>query len=216
MAITNTSANPRFDWLGGANPGAIEAQEAAGQKELVNSTQFPTDLGYDGKKEDYEALGFVFGHVNPKDPMFQDVQLPEGWYRGASDHSMWSYIYDTEDRRRVAIFYKAAFYDRSANAGLLSEASQVTEAQSKTSNDVYDDMRYPQWRHGRDKRDGENIVQEYSECKLDEKGDIIVERPDGDVGYAMTGVRTTVTIAPDGTIVSTVTITDGPTFESIR
>lgn len=29
--VTNTADNPRYDWIGGRNPRAIEAQEAAGQ-----------------------------------------------------------------------------------------------------------------------------------------------------------------------------------------
>lgn len=97
--------------------GAIEAQEAQGQRSFVNSTQIPIDGNY---TKDYQkqlkALGFVLGE--PTDDLFMQAELPEGWKKEASDHSMWSYIVDDKGRRRASIFYKAAFYDRSAHMGL--------------------------------------------------------------------------------------------------
>jgi hypothetical protein len=42
-----------------------------------------------------------------------------------SDHAMWSYLVDELGRERVSIFYKAAFYDRSAHMSLTSLGSYV-------------------------------------------------------------------------------------------
>lgn len=39
--VKNTAKNPRFEWLFGGNPNAIEAQEQQGQKELLESSQLP-------------------------------------------------------------------------------------------------------------------------------------------------------------------------------
>ena len=89
----------------------IEVMEAEGQAQVVNSDVLPIEMN-GGKRGDYEALGFVFGDV--VDDLFQAVTLPGGWRREGSDHSMWSYVVDAEGSRRVAVFYKAAFYDRRA------------------------------------------------------------------------------------------------------
>jgi len=100
---------------------AITDQEAQGQRELVNSSTIPTDLGdrfsssYPSNQSILESFGFKFYGEVPGDSIFQYVDLPEGWIRKASDHSMWSHIDDTKGRARCNIFYKAAFYDRSAH-----------------------------------------------------------------------------------------------------
>jgi hypothetical protein len=96
-----------------ASPGGIEAQERAGQAEVVGGTYLPTRLNH-GEPEDFAALGFTFGDPDPEDPMFRPATLPDGWKREGSSHAMWSYIVDERGIRRVSIFYKAAFYDRSA------------------------------------------------------------------------------------------------------
>jgi len=116
--ITNTSTDPVTPYLvlaegisdGGS--GAIEAMEKRGQTELVNSDRLPTDTG--SSDEAFLALGFTFGDPDPSDPLFRPASLPPGWKRQASDHDIWSYLVDEFGRRRVAIFYKAAFYDRRA------------------------------------------------------------------------------------------------------
>lgn len=93
-------------------PGYIEAQEAAGQRQLVEGVSFPV-MG--GQESELVAMGFVLGEPYADDPMFRDVKLPDGWSRKATDHSMHSVIVDNKGRERVGIFYKAAFYDRSAS-----------------------------------------------------------------------------------------------------
>ena len=108
-------------WVMGGNPNAILKQEAEGQRSFVNSETLPTDMGrhreYDAKAI-LEAAGAKFVCVVPDDPMFQVVELPKGWKKVATDHSMWSKLVDDKGRERASIFYKAAFYDRSAHMSL--------------------------------------------------------------------------------------------------
>ena len=100
-------------------PGAIEASEAQGQRELVNSTQLPTDM--DAKcRAALEAAGVKFGPASPGDPMFCSAELPAGWQKKATDHAMYSDLVDEKGSAVAAIFYKAAFYDRSAHMYLKS------------------------------------------------------------------------------------------------
>lgn len=131
---TNTTEETRqnpmgflLDALVGGSSNAIELQEAQGQRELVNSTTFPTDMGrysdYDTKAI-LEAAGIKFGEVVEGDPMFQHVELPAGWKKVATDHSMWSNLLDDKGRVRAQIFYKAAFYDRSAHMSLACRFGQ--------------------------------------------------------------------------------------------
>jgi hypothetical protein len=112
--VTNTSkdgVNPH--WVMGGNPGAIEEQEAQGQKELMNSTQLPAKVD-EGLKKELEEAGVVFGEPDANDPLFCDATLPPGWKKQATDHSMWSKLVDDQGQERASIFYKAAFYDRDA------------------------------------------------------------------------------------------------------
>jgi hypothetical protein len=104
----------------------IRAQEKAGQSQLVNSQMLPTKILHGGKQEDFEALGFTFGFTDPDDPLFQRATLPSGWSKQPTDHDMWSKIVDEHGRERVGIFYKAAFYDRSAHMFLASVRSYVS------------------------------------------------------------------------------------------
>lgn len=102
------------NFIAASTPGGIERQEAAGQQELVNGTNFPIDMS--PNREAFEKMGFVFGQQ--VDDIFFSAKLPAGWKKEATDHSMWSYITDAQGRKRAAIFYKAAFYDRRARATL--------------------------------------------------------------------------------------------------
>jgi len=113
------------DAMGSGSPSSfIERQEREGQRELVNSDRLPADVR---DREQFEALGFTFGDPDPGDPLFCPATLPEGWKREASSHDMWSYITDEHGRKRVAVFYKAAFYDRSAFMRLESLDWYVTQ-----------------------------------------------------------------------------------------
>ena len=110
----------------------IEASEAAGQQEFVESAEFPKDLrpwrrydasASDEAREKLEALGFVFGE--DVDELFQKVTLPEGWKFKALDHSMWNALIDANGQERASIFYKAAFYDRRAHASFYEGALEA-------------------------------------------------------------------------------------------
>lgn len=106
----------------GVNPNAIVAQEAEGQHELVNSDVLPTEISADGRIT-LERAGVKFGELVPGDPIFQHVELPQGWKKQPTDHSMWSDLVDEKGRKRGAIFYKAAFYDRLASMSTVSRFS---------------------------------------------------------------------------------------------
>lgn len=93
--------------------GAIEAQEARGQRELVESEQLPVRM-MGVTDADLITLGFTLGEPTPGDKLFRPATLPPGWKKQATDHSMWSKIVDESGRERFSIFYKASFYDRDA------------------------------------------------------------------------------------------------------
>ncbi|HUC01359.1 MAG TPA: hypothetical protein VMA75_00440 [Candidatus Paceibacterota bacterium] len=125
QAPTNTTEatkrNPAgflLDALVVGSSNAIELQVSQGQRELVNSTTLPTQMGgcrdYDTKKI-LEAAGVKFGEVVEDDDLFQYVELPAGWKKVSTDHSMHSNLVDDKGRVRARIFYKAAFYDRRAD-----------------------------------------------------------------------------------------------------
>jgi hypothetical protein len=110
MTIANTTKTATI--LDGL-PGMIEASERRGQAQLVSSTLLPSDMS--GQRELFEKFGFKFGERVKYDPMFIHAELPAGWSKKETDHSMWSKIVDERGVDRVAVFYKAAFYDRSAH-----------------------------------------------------------------------------------------------------
>lgn len=118
--VTNNSTketNPQ--WLFGGNPNAILQQEAVGQEELCNSCQLPVECE-SGTKEALQSAGVVFGKPMESDPIFCEATLPTGWKKVATDHSMWSDLVDDSGTIRANIFYKAAFYDRSAFMRLIT------------------------------------------------------------------------------------------------
>jgi hypothetical protein len=92
-------------------PGGIERQEAQGQADFVANNTLPIKCNY-CKRSELEGMGIVFGE--PVDSLFIAVQLPPGWKKQRTDHSMWSELLDDKGRKRASIFYKAAFYDRDA------------------------------------------------------------------------------------------------------
>lgn len=128
MTIDNTRDRSKRDPFGmflemAANPhGAIEAQEARGQAQLVASTQLPAQ----GDWDKLEALGFVKGAPTPGDDLFVEATLPDGWTKERTDHSMWSVIKDTRGIERVSVGYKAAFYDRWAQISVKDVGYSVS------------------------------------------------------------------------------------------
>ena len=113
--VTNTAARLQAPpWMGGVPPSMIEAQEARGQRELVESDVLPT--ANPEVWERLEAMGVVRGEQVPGDPLFTYCTLPDGWTkRAAPDHSMWSDLLDADGEAVAGIFYKAAYYDRKAD-----------------------------------------------------------------------------------------------------
>ena len=95
---------------------AVEAQEADGQRSFTTSDTLPTMMGL-GDRVALEQAGVVFGEKVDGDEIFTYVTLPAGWKKVASPagDSRWTELHDDKDRCRASIFYKAAFYDRSAN-----------------------------------------------------------------------------------------------------
>lgn len=78
------------------------------------------------RKKIFEKIGIKFGDSVDGDPMFQEVTLPDGWKKVSTGHSMWSDLVDDKGRRRAGIFYKAAFYDRSAHMNIVGRFSTDT------------------------------------------------------------------------------------------
>lgn len=115
----------------------IEDQEAQGQQSFVNSTTLPTNIMTDNGQKILEKAGVVFGDVVEGDRMFQYVTLPDGWEKKPTDHSMWSELADDKGRKRAGIFYKAAFYDRSAHMSLDRRYRCTYDYERKDAEGVY-------------------------------------------------------------------------------
>lgn len=97
-------------------PGGIEAQEAAGQRQLVGGGWMPREmirLHYSGdSRMDLERMGFQVTGIT--DSLFYFVEMPPGWQVISTEHSRLSNLLDDQGRRRARIIYDAAFYDRRA------------------------------------------------------------------------------------------------------
>jgi hypothetical protein len=115
--------NPALGLIASVGDGIAE-MEAAGQAQLVQSTKLPAELSY-STREDFEALGFVFGDLVDGDPLFREMKLPAGWSKRATDHDMHSEVVDERGIARVGVFYKAAFYDRRADMTITSVGYNV-------------------------------------------------------------------------------------------
>jgi hypothetical protein len=116
--------------------GYIERMEADGQRQLVGSTELPTQTR--GTDDEFVKLGFAFGDPDSADPLFRPATLPHGWRKERSDHAMWSHILDEQGRRRVSIFYKAAFYDRDAFMSLETVYGYASKLAYDDALPVYD------------------------------------------------------------------------------
>jgi hypothetical protein len=117
-------------------PGGIEAQEAAGQVTFCASAILPKDC----PRDKLEALGVKFGKDH--DDIFVCVILPAGWKKQATDHSMHSDLLDGKGRKRGSIFYKAAFYDRSARMHLVPRYSVDSFIRCDSQGNVQPDVDY--------------------------------------------------------------------------
>jgi hypothetical protein len=111
-----------LDWLlramaTGSSSDAIYQQEAAGQESFAQSETLPTDMSEDARNA-LEKSGVKFLGIIEDDPIFQYVELPEGWQKKPTSHSMYTDLVDANGKKRASIFYKAAFYDRSARLNI--------------------------------------------------------------------------------------------------
>jgi hypothetical protein len=104
-----------FDARVAGTRGGVEQQEAAGQAVLVESRALPKQIE-GATREQLGALGFRFGA--DIDDIFVECELPAGWSKQATDDSRHSHLLDEQGRIRGRIFYKAAFYDRSADMSM--------------------------------------------------------------------------------------------------
>ncbi len=99
----------------------IKQQEADGQQDFVASTTLPTKMEPEAR-QGLEAGGVKFLEGVADDSLFQYVELPEGWQK-VQRNEYWSDLVDHQGSVRANIFYKAAFYDRSAHLSLVSQSS---------------------------------------------------------------------------------------------
>lgn len=141
--ISDTKKNPHPEWLFGANPGAIEAQEEDGQRELAESKELPRKtINIEDAISIYTKMGIkvLEDDDKEKDSLFVKVKLPIGWKVIPTEHSMWSYLVDNLNRKRASIFYKAAFYDRDAHISFNKRFKYEVVTYSDDVNKKYSDF----------------------------------------------------------------------------
>jgi hypothetical protein len=131
-ALSAATKGDLENFMVAATPGGIERQEADEQRKAVAVQRLPINgtisAKYDGKDTPralWENLGFVFGEKH--DDIFVNVTFPAGWKLKPTDHSMWSDLLDDKGRKRAAMFYKGAFYDRSAHIYMVTRFSHEAD-----------------------------------------------------------------------------------------
>jgi hypothetical protein len=139
-APTNTSKESPLMFLAeamlrGSSEGMIERQESRGQSEFVKSDTLPANVKGDAKKC-LESAGVKFLGPVDGDELFQFVELPHGWERKPTEHSMWSELFDEKGRIRATIFYKAAFYDRESFLNIRCRFGVFSEYSGPNDNTV--------------------------------------------------------------------------------
>jgi len=114
-AIAALADGNTANFIAALTPGGIEAQEAAGQRDMVANTRLPKEIIHSTDVNPIVLASKGFEFLGDYDDLFYSVKLPAGWKLVPTDHSMWSDLVDDKGRVRANIFYKAAFYDRSAH-----------------------------------------------------------------------------------------------------
>lgn len=114
--------------IAASTPGGIERQEEEGQKATVESEQIPKEIS-GATREQLTKIGFKFGAEI--DELLVNCELPSGWTRRATEHSLYSELTDDKGRVRAEIFYKAAFYDRRADMRMLPRFRIAYHAESE-------------------------------------------------------------------------------------
>jgi hypothetical protein len=132
---TTVSEKPIMSLVLGT-PTGVYASERRAQAQVVESDVIPAEIQspyVDGQlKVGYgvdilRAWGFTLGKPVDGDPLFIHVTLPPGWKKKGSSHAMWSSIVDEQGRERCSIFFKGAFYDRSAHLSISPRYQVSTE-----------------------------------------------------------------------------------------
>lgn len=116
-ALAAAARGDRENFIAAMISDGIKTQEKRGQIEQsfaetlpIQGTSTPKEIAV------FEALGFKFG--GKVDDLFIETTFPEGWRKKPTSHDMWTDILDDKGVKRGSIFYKAAFYDRSAEVYL--------------------------------------------------------------------------------------------------
>lgn len=104
---------------------AIYASEARGQQEMIRSESLPS-RNLRCTDADLEAMGIELGPPFDEDPLFRPALIPDGWTRDGTAHNMWSEILDERGRKRLRVFYKAAFHDRAAHVSAETRFASST------------------------------------------------------------------------------------------
>ena len=114
----------------------VEHMESEGQQYAVSNTMMAKRMR--PSIEEWENLGFRFTDI-PGDSVLCEATMPEGWSMRATSHSMWNEIIDENGMKRGSMFYKAAFYDRSAHMMLEHRYGVCTiyVDEEQTTREVY-------------------------------------------------------------------------------
>ena len=102
----------------------IEHMESEGQQKAIRNTMMAKKMN--PSKEVWEKLGFSFSEI-PNDDTLCQATLPDGWTIKPTDHAMWNEIFDSNNAKRGAMFYKSSFYDRDAHMYLESRYKICTK-----------------------------------------------------------------------------------------
>lgn len=126
-------------------PGGIEAQEKAGQIKFVGDQTLPKEIIGEGSYETLEKLGFIIGP--DYDNIFFSCEFPDGWTKIPTEHSMWSYVIDSKQRKRIRVFYKGAFYDRRSHMEFIKRLTYgyYPESFYKDPDETYEQRQSGLW-----------------------------------------------------------------------
>jgi hypothetical protein len=106
-----------LETITGGNIGqSIMNQEKREQAKMVSIQNLPKSGGSFCKlsiPDCYKKLGIEI--IGEYDDLFYKVKLPIEWEIKSHSNSLWSSLLDNKGKERALIFYKVAFYDRSAD-----------------------------------------------------------------------------------------------------
>lgn len=137
------------DSMHGKPPGDfIEDMERRGNAQLrAQTSRLPTEglaKGQHGcelspeEKAVWEKMGIKVGKLDPNDPIFCEVELPDGWKMRPGENAQFrTELVDDKGSVRAQMFYKAAFYDRSAHIHTCSRFSIRYPDDYESSRDPY-------------------------------------------------------------------------------